>query len=105
LINRQIITSQEGEIMGPEDREWWREGRRQRGHNASWDNFSAKPGPRGGNVLRIQRPLKLSTAPSYLQLQAQQLIDSRENPSTSRILLILGVVAVAGLIVAGFLVI
>jgi uncharacterized protein involved in exopolysaccharide biosynthesis len=38
-------------------------------------------------------------------LQAQQLIDNRENPSASRILLILGVVAVAGLIVAGFLVI
>lgn len=91
--------------MGPEDREWWREGRRQRGHNASWDNFSAKPGPKGGNVLRIQRPLRLSTAPSYLQLQAQQLLESRETPSTSRILLILGVVAVVALIVVGFLVI
>ncbi|KAB0551264.1 hypothetical protein F7R01_08720 [Pseudomonas argentinensis] len=91
--------------MGPEDREWWREGRRQQGHNASWDNFRAKPGPKAGNVLRIQRPLKLSSTAPYLQLQAQQLIENRETPSTSRILLILGVVAVAGLIVAGFLVI
>lgn len=91
--------------MGPEDREWWREGRRQQRHNASWDNFSAKPDPKGGNVLRIQRPLKLSTIPSYLPLPAQPLIDSRENTRTSRILLILGVVTVAALIVAGFLVI
>lgn len=91
--------------MGPEDREWWREGRRQQGHNASWDNFSAKPDPKGGNVLRIQRPLKLSTTPAYLPLPNQPLFDSPENSGARRILLILGVVTVAALIVAGFLVV
>ncbi|SHN10417.1 hypothetical protein [Phytopseudomonas punonensis] len=89
--------------MGPEDREWWREGRQKQGHGASWDNFKAQPSSKVSNVLRIQRPLKLATATPYAQLQPQQLIAPRLN--TSRLLLILGVVAVVSLIVAAFLVI
>lgn len=97
--------------MGLEDREWWREGRRQQGHNASWENFRAKPDPdpdaatpEGGNILRIQRPAKLRVAPSYLQLHAQQLLEKRERSGVSRLLLILGLVACVSMLVVGYFV-
>ncbi|KIP90434.1 MULTISPECIES: hypothetical protein [Pseudomonas] len=94
--------------MGLEDHEWWREERRQQGHNASWDNFRAKPendpSTPDASVLRIQRPAKLRATPSYLHLHAQQLLDAREGSSTSRLLLILGVVACGSMVAVGYFV-
>lgn len=95
--------------MGLEDREWWREGRRQQGHNPSWDNFRAKPDPdpltpEGGTVLRIQSPAKLRVAPSYPQLHAEQLLEKTDASSTSRLLLVLGLVACMSMLVVGYFV-
>lgn len=94
--------------MGTEDREWWREERRQQGYNASWDNFRPKPDTESpaleaGNILRIQRPIKLST-PSHGPLHAQQVLDTRSATRTGRLLLILGMVACSSLVAVGYFV-
>ncbi|NHW03506.1 hypothetical protein [Stutzerimonas degradans] len=71
--------------MGLEDREWYREELRQKGNKPSWDNFKAdappKPSPSPespqGEVTRIQRPEKIRTPPSYVHLQAQEILEAR----------------------------
>ncbi|MBS4148793.1 hypothetical protein AUR61_011180 [Stutzerimonas balearica] len=70
--------------MGLEDREWFREELRQQGKKPSWDNFkadaAAKPKtpehPRG-EITRIKRPAKKRTPPSYVHLQAQEILEAR----------------------------
>jgi hypothetical protein len=69
--------------MGLEDREWRREELRQQGHKASWDNFRAGGPPpqpakqHPSDVERIERSVKSRTPPSYVHLQAQEILDSR----------------------------
>lgn len=94
--------------MGLEDHEWWREERRQQGHNASWDNFRVKPDPRlptlaASGLLRIQRPTKLATPPSNLHLHEQHH-EARTGSRTSIVLLILGAVACGAMVVVGYFV-
>lgn len=79
--------------MRLEDREWWRDERRQPGHKASWDDFRAGP-PRpqakdAGKISsvedmdRVERSTKQQTPPSYLHLhlQAQEILDARSKGS------------------------
>lgn len=69
--------------MGMEDREWYREEQRQTGKRASWDNFNvskakpSSPPPAEAEVTRIHRPAKKTTIPSYVHLQAQEILDAR----------------------------
>lgn len=70
--------------MGMEDREWYREELRQKGKKPSWDNFRADAAPKAqtterprGEITRIKRPAKTRTPPSYVHLQAQEIIDAR----------------------------
>lgn len=77
--------------MGLEDREWWREERRQQGHKASWDNFRAgaprSPLPTdneassSGEKAKEERRTKPRTIPSYIHLQAQEILDARSSHS------------------------
>lgn len=74
--------------MGLEDREWRREELRQQGHKASWDNFRAgspppqPPKQQPSDVERIDRPVKSRTQPSYVHLQAQEILDARSGRSS-----------------------
>jgi len=74
--------------MGLEDREWRREELRQQGHKASWDNFRAgdpppqPPKQQPSAVERIERPVKYRTQPSYVHLQAQEILDARSGGSS-----------------------
>ena len=71
--------------MGMEDREWYREELRQKGKRPSWDNFNAgkaQPHPSEapvaeGEITRIPRPIKTTKPPSYVHLQAQEILDAR----------------------------
>lgn len=89
--------------MALEDREWWREERRQQGHKASWDNFSAKPpSPKPDDTSknassdeRVERPIKQRTPPSYVHLQAQEILDARPKGSGAYSWLAIIFVAVA----------
>lgn len=68
--------------MGLEDREWWRDERRQQGHQASGDTFRAgaprsQPEDAGvGEVVRLEQPAKPRTPPSYVHLPAQEILDA-----------------------------
>lgn len=64
--------------MGLEDREWYREELRRRGQKSSWDNFSAKDKvPPRQPVQPKPSPAKPRTPPSYVHLQAQEILDAR----------------------------
>ncbi|TWC43087.1 hypothetical protein FBY03_101280 [Pseudomonas sp. SJZ079] len=77
--------------MGLEDRERWRDERRQLGRKASWDYFGAgQPRPQAedaGKISsvedmdRVERPTKQRTPPSYLHLQAQETLGARSKGS------------------------
>lgn len=93
--------------MGMEDREWYRDELRQKGKKPSWDNFNAgakaQPSDAGvatGEVVRIARPLKTSTPPSYVHLQAQQILDERAEAQKSSLWPVYGVFIFAFAMVA-----
>jgi hypothetical protein len=77
--------------MRLEDREWWRDERRQPGHKASWDDFRAgPPRPQAEDARKIssvedmdsvERSTKQQTPPPYLHLQAQEILDARSKGS------------------------
>lgn len=74
--------------MGLEDREWRREELRQQGVKSSWDNFRAGGPPpqplkqQPSDVERIKWSTKHRTPPSYIHLQAQEILDSRSDRSS-----------------------
>lgn len=110
--------------MGLEDREWRREELRQQGHKASWDTFRAKgptphepvspaynePGTydktrlgrirrllKGGGADGVSLPAKKRTPPSYIHLQAQEILEARAGRASLiwRVSTLLSILAVA----------
>lgn len=88
--------------MGLEDREWYREEMRRKGHKASWDNFRAgdKVPPRPADQPQ-PAPAKRRTPPSYVQLQAQEILDARREKSAPPFRLAIYFFVAASLLVSG----
>ncbi|MDH4566196.1 hypothetical protein E8E95_05845 [Pseudomonas sp. BN414] len=70
--------------MGLEDRDWFQEARAER-DGKGWKRpgrFTApKPDVSTGPVQRDPRPPKPRTTPSYVHLQAQEILEARNNKS------------------------
>ncbi len=93
--------------MGMEDREWYREELRQKGKKPSWDNFRADAAPKAqttepprGEITRIKRPAKTRTLPSYVHLQAQEILDARAEAKKRSLWPIYGILGAASGVLA-----